>query len=464
MSASLEHPSYPAPLPSLERFEDALAAAVAEARGNVETTLLSLPAPVAPAETLLLGTTENAFAWAAPSGLELAALGSAHVLEAGGSTRFRRIAQAGSELLARTRSLGLLGAPPHAAKLFGGFSFMAVPPRSDTWQPFGEARFVLPELTYVVEGGAARLVVAVASDETTRDALVARATRAFAALERGDFPNPGSSAVEVNRSARPEAEWAALVEAARAEIAGGTLEKVVLARRVKVELAEEPDVALVLGRLRQQAHDCTRFLLRQSGVTFLGATPEWLARKRGPTLETAAVAGSMSALDREGAARLLESGKDRAEHAIVLREILRALSPLASHIEHGDQPELYQLKHVLHLRTRIRATLRGNPHLLHVVELLHPTPAVGGVPTAHALEWIASREPDERGWYAGPIGWFDAQGDGEMAVALRSGVLSGRSAELYAGAGLVDRSHAAAEFTETRWKLATLLGALGVKE
>jgi isochorismate synthase len=463
MSASLEHPAYPTPVPSLERFESTLAEALAETRADIGTKLLTLPAPVAPVETLLFGTSEDAVSWAAPSGFELAALGTAQALEGSGATRFRRIAQLGSELLARSRSVGLLGAAPHTAKLFGGFSFMAEPPRSETWQRFGEARFVLPELAYVVEGGTARLVVAVTGD-TRRDALLERATRAFVALGRGGDANLGPGANEVRRSAHPEAEWAALVEAARGEIARGTLEKVVLARRVAVELAEAPDVALVLGRLRQQAHDCTRFLVRQSGATFLGATPEWLARKRGTTLETAAVAGSMSALDREGAARLLESGKDRAEHAIVLREILRALSPLASSIEHGDQPELYQLKHVLHLRSRIRATLRGNPHLLHVVEVLHPTPAVGGVPTAHALEWIRSHEPDERGWYAGPVGWFDAQGDGEMAVALRSGVLSNRVAELYAGAGIVDRSLAAAEFTETRWKLASLLGALGVKE
>ena len=147
-----------------------------------------------------------------------------------------------------------------------------------------------------------------------------------------------------------------------------------------------------------------------------------------------------------------------------MREIVRALSPLASNVEHGERPELYELRHVLHLRSRIRATLRGSPHLLHVVEQLHPTPAVGGVPTARALEWISSHEPDERGWYAGPIGWFDAAGDGEFAVALRSGVLEGKRAHLYVGAGIVDRSSPAAEFTETRWKLAALLGALGVRE
>lgn len=468
MSASLEHQAYPSPEPSLAEFEAALAEGVLGAVRDGGTTLLALPAPAAPMETLLLGEREDAVAWAAPSGFELAGLGVAHVLEASGAARFRHVAQAGSELLARTRSRGLLGASPFSPRLFGGFAFAARSPRSELWRPFGEARFVLPALAYVVEGGAARLVVAVdaqrADAARARQSLVDGAVRAFARLERGLPPVPAVIATEVGRRERSEADWAALVERLRGEILRGSLEKVVLARRLELELEHEVEPALVLGRLRQQAEECTRFLVRHGGTTFLGATPEWLARKRGASIETAAVAGSMSSHDREGAARLLESGKDRAEHAIVVREILRALSPLASSIEHAEQPELYQLRHVLHFRTRIRATLRGNPHLLHVVEQLHPTPAVGGVPMARALEWIERHEPDERGWYAGPVGWFDGAGDGELAVALRSGVLAGRLAELYAGAGIVDRSSPAAEFAETRWKLAALLGALGLSD
>lgn len=468
MSASLEHSAYPAPPPPLERFEAALAEGIANAALEGGTTLLCLPAPVAPMETLLAGQPDDALAWAAPSGFELAGLGFAHVIEASGPARFRHIAQAGTELLARTRSEGLLGASAFTPRLFGGFAFAARSPRSELWRPFGEARFVLPALAYVVEGGSARLIVAVnaqrADGSRSRQSMLEGALRAFGRLEQGLAPSPPVIATEVGRRERPETEWAALVERLRAEILRGSLEKVVLARRLELELEHEVEPALVLGRLRQQAGECTRFLVRQSGATFLGATPEWLARKRGPLLETAAVAGSMSSHDREGVARLLESGKDRAEHAIVVREILRALSPLASSIEHGDQPELYQLRHVLHFRTRIRATLKGSHHLLHVVEQLHPTPAVGGVPMARALEWIERHEPDERGWYAGPVGWFDAAGDGELAVALRSGVLAGRLAELYAGAGIVDRSSPAAEFAETRWKLAALLGALGLAD
>jgi menaquinone-specific isochorismate synthase len=468
MSASLEHSSYALPVPSLERFEAALADGLAEAVRHADTTLVTLPAPLAPVEAVLFGTATDAVAWAAPGSFELAALGFSRVLEASGTTRFRDVADAGAELLGSTRAIGLLGAAAYAPKLFGGFSFAARPPRSELWRPFGEARFVLPALTYVAEGGAARLVVTALRSELetprARSAVVDGAVRAFALLERGVPSTPSPLATEVARNERPETEWAALVEAIRSEIAGGNLEKVVLARRFELELGAAPDPANVLARLRQQAPECTRFLVRQSGSTFLGATPEWLARKRGPVLETAAVAGSMSSHDREGAARLFESGKDRAEHAIVLREILRALGPLAANIEHNDPPELYQLRHVLHLRSRVRATLKSAHHLLDVVEKLHPTPAVGGMPQARALEWIETHEPDERGWYAGPVGWFDAAGDGDMAVALRSGVLAGRFAELYGGAGIVDRSSPAAEFAETRWKLAALLGALGIAD
>ena len=236
-----------------------------------------------------------------------------------------------------------------------------------------------------------------------------------------------------------------------------------LARRVSVELPRPLDPAHVLGRLRGEAPESTRFLVRRNGSVFLGATPERLAKRSGASLQTEAVAGSISTLDREAARHLLESSKDLAEHALVVREIVRALEPLAEHIEAPERPELCELRHVLHLRTRIEATLKDAPHLLEVVERLHPTPAVGGVPTGRALEWIAANERDERGWYAGPVGWFDLAGDGEMAVALRSGVLEETRAHLYVGAGIVEHSLPQAELAETRWKLQTLLSALGIR-
>ncbi|HEX6766657.1 MAG TPA: isochorismate synthase, partial [Polyangiaceae bacterium] len=406
-------------------------------------------------------------AWAAPRGFEIAALGEAASLEGHGPDRFRDVARLGTELLFGVRSLAAFGAEPVQPRLYGGFAFRPEAPRSSHWAPFGEARFVLPELGYVVENGRGRLFVAMPTlrlaERAERVALVERAMAAFDALERGFSIASPERATLASVHEESLEEWTRLVDAIGAEIARGMLEKVVLARRVSVDSTGPLDPAAVLARLRALAPECTRFLVRREGSVFLGATPERLAKRSGSSLETEAVAGSISTLDLEAARHLLESSKDLAEHALVVREIVRALEPLAARIEKPERPELHELRHVLHLRTRIEAALKGKPHLLEVVERLHPTPAVGGAPTTRALEWIAAHERDERGWYAGPIGWFDLGGNGEMAVALRSGVLENERAHLYVGAGIVEHSVPSAELAETRWKLETLLSALGIR-
>jgi menaquinone-specific isochorismate synthase len=463
MSAALEGPAMGVDAGSVER---ALDGALEKTQG-AEIVLASIPAPVRPTETLLAQSRGPALAWAAPWGFELVALGEAASLEGRGTARFRDIAERGERLLSGVRSVGLLGAESVKPRLFGGFAFQPGAPRSSHWAPFGEARFVLPELGYKVEGGRGTLFVAMAgkrlAERSERQALVGRALEALSALERGMPPTPSAECVPTAVHEGPLDEWTALVAAIVGRIKDKTLEKVVLARRVTVDLPSAPDPAEVLSRLRLEAPECTRFLVRREGSCFLGATPERLAKKQGASLETEAVAGSISTLDREAARHLFESSKDLAEHGLVVREIVRALEPLAEHIDRPSEPELRELRHVLHLRTPIAARLRGNPHLIEVVERLHPTPAVGGAPTARALEWIASHERDERGWYAGPIGWFDLAGDGEMAVALRSGVLESKRAHLYVGAGIVEDSAPEAELAETRWKLETLLSALGIR-
>src|SRR5690606_24097922 len=260
---------------------------------------------------------------------------------------------------------------------------------------------------------------------------------------------------------QPESDWHAQVRAILDGIARGEIEKIVLARRVDALLPSTPDVPALLERLRDLAPECVRFALGVGSAVFLGATPERLVKKAGDQFETEAVAGSFPT-GGEAPLRLLESEKDRFEQAIVLRQILDGLGPLALSLDAASTPELHVLRHVAHLRTRVRGVLRSEQHVLDLVERLHPTPAVAGSPTPRALAWIAEREPDERGWYAGPLGCFDARGDGEFVVALRSGVLVDRTLSLYAGCGIVAGSEPESELVETRWKLAALLGALGV--
>lgn len=424
---------------------------------------LSWPVPRVPSERLLAADAlGDAVLWAPPGEEEACGLGAAFTLSAQGSDRFESIrAQASAAWAKLDQSQCEANSSP---RFVGGFAFQPGQAELGLWQGFGDARFVLPELSYMRGSGGAWLRLIVPSSgwdrATFRARLEARLKRALQALFA---PAPGREpARELSREERPPEAWAELVSAIQSEIQLGHAQKIVAARRVGLNLDREISPELVLGRLREDAPESTRFAFRVGGATFLGATPEQLVKKHGYELYTEAVAGSISADDQTAATRLLESAKDIREHEFVVSEILRLLGPLMSELSQAPRREVHRLRTVLHLRTLIQGKLRDASHVLELVARLHPTPAVAGVPTAAAIDFIARHEPDPRGWYTGPVGWFDAAGDGRFVVALRSGVVSGKRAELYAGAGVVQDSNAPSEFAETRWKLAALLGALGV--
>ena len=215
--------------------------------------------------------------------------------------------------------------------------------------------------------------------------------------------------------------------------------------------------AALLRRLSQGLKASIRFAFRGDGRTFLGATPERLVRKQGREVETEAQAGSLDS--RAAAAALLASEKDLREHQLVVDDIVSRLGPWCARLEASPRPTVRELRDVLHLLTPIAGTLAAPHHVLELVRELHPTPAVGGVPTAAAVEWITRHEAP-RGWYAGPVGYFDRDGDGDFAVALRCCLLHGEEALLFAGAGIVADSDPELELRETELKRQTLLAAL----
>jgi isochorismate synthase len=166
---------------------------------------------------------------------------------------------------------------------------------------------------------------------------------------------------------------------------------------------------------------------------------------------------------RRLAARLLASAKDREEHDIVVRSTIGALEDTCEDVTSApDSPRVARARSVQHLETPISARMPHAGHVLDLVECLHPTPAVGGFPRERALATIRELEAIDRGWYAGPFGWTDLQGDGEFVVAIRSALVAGRSAALFAGCGIVADSVPAAEWEETCLKLRPMLAALGV--
>jgi isochorismate synthase len=223
----------------------------------------------------------------------------------------------------------------------------------------------------------------------------------------------------------------------------------------------------MLAELDARHAECVRVLVRPpGGGTLIAATPERLVRLDGTSVQCDALAGSHVRLEggdvmRADGAALLASGKDRREHALVVDAITSALRGLGAEVRVPSEPVVRALRQILHLHTPITATLPGARHLLEVAAALHPTPAVGGTPTRIATRWIADHEVP-RGWYASPVGWFDLDGNGELAVAIRSGVLAGERAHLWAGAGIVAGSDPDRELAETELKLRAMLGALGV--
>lgn len=251
--------------------------------------------------------------------------------------------------------------------------------------------------------------------------------------------------------------YAQAVTEAVTRIRAGELDKVVLARRMRVAFDTAPAPAAVLRRLSERHPGAVRYAWRYAGKVWLGATPESLVRQDGRRLSTEALAGTRTP---ERAAELLASAKERLEHAIVVDAVRNAIAPLVHALPPPAAPVIRQLRGLAHLHTPIEATLREDADFLALVRALHPTPAVCGLPTDRAATLLAALEPQPRGLYAGPVLRMAADGSGHAVVALRGAVLDGRFAVVPAGAGIVDGSDGEEELAETRTKQRTVLDAL----
>jgi len=268
------------------------------------------------------------------------------------------------------------------------------------------------------------------------------------------------------REVPPAGSYGNAVDQAVTRIRRGEMRKVVLARTIEVTAEREFDPRLLAHRLRAVDPDAYTFAAPTDDGVLVGASPELLVSRRGREVRSNPLAGSAPRSgdpeeDRANADGLVASSKDREEHAIVVDAVAETLRPFCEELTWDDEPVLRETPNVWHLSTRFRGALRDPaPTALDLVAALHPTPAVAGTPRDVALETIAELEPFDRGRYAGPVGWVDADGDGEWAIALRCAELRGHRAILYAGAGIVADSDPARELDETERKFRSFLDAL----
>jgi isochorismate synthase len=234
---------------------------------------------------------------------------------------------------------------------------------------------------------------------------------------------------------------------------------------VLLQLDRPFDVEAVLDRLRAKFPDCTLFAVRRGEATFIGATPETLVSLTGREVRADCLAGTAKrgadeATDGALAEALLADEKERREHALVVRGLTEALAPVCESMDVPSEPGLRRTATVQHLHTPFRGTTDRRRHVLELVARLHPTPATAGLPRATSMALIRQHEGFDRGWYAGPVGWLDANGDGEFCVALRSALVRDETALLYAGCGIVAGSDPEREFVEAGAKLEAMRGAL----
>jgi isochorismate synthase len=404
---------------------------------------------------------------------QIAALGAAHAIETRGASRFADAAGAARELAGDLHLVAGEGRAEAEPFLVGGFAFGDEPTAAPEWAAFPPVRLVLPELLVTSDGEASRSTVTRRIEpgaEAAREAAFLHdqleTTRCALARARLPAEGPAGHVPEFHAVAdAPPASYRAGVEQALRVIAAGDLEKVVLARAVRLASPAGFPVARVLDTLRRTHPSCTSFAVGRPGGIFLGAAPERLLRLDGSRVDTAALAGSARRgrspeEDTRLARELCESKKEQAEHAVVVRALREALGESCDEIAVPEAPRLLRLEGIQHLETPLVGTLRGEASVLELAGRLHPTPAVAGAPQQAALAWIAQREQLERGWYAGAIGVVRHDGSGEFCVALRSALLRGETAHCFAGAGIVAGSDPHAELRETRLKLRAMLGAL----
>lgn len=444
----------------------------------------ALPVPEADPEAFLRSMTggprgywSHGGAWTAYGGI-LAGTGGGPV-QAG--DRYAHVEDARHRLLETVVPDETGEAPP--PRLYGGFAFHVDHRPVVEWRGFPTLRFILPSLELHGGGAGGPVLVGqvLADDAPSERRRAAGALRDRLARIRDGAHRNGRSTVTRDgagagrlqvREGVDRAVWEAAVARILEAIRAGELSKAVLARYLDVVSSGPgrggPDPVSVLSRLRDQNDDAHVFLYEpEPGAVFLGAAPETVAALRGGRFHATAVAGSVAVgagpEERSRLARrLLQSAKDRAEHACTLEDMLGRVEGLAGPLRHDREPRVLSLARIQHLQTRIHGPARPGETVLSLLAALHPTPAVCGFPRDPARELLAAEEPFRRGWYAGPVGWVDGEGEGVFVPALRSAVGGNGRWRLFAGAGVVEGSEPTDEWEETGIKFEPMLQALGL--
>ena len=351
--------------------------------------------------------------------------------------------------------------------LFGGFSFDYEQNSTILWNQFGDNLFYIPAFMLSIVEGEAYLTKNVLCTPENQEPFSINMINdweecLFEDLDEKEIPD--NPLVE-QREVRPT-EWKQTVANAVLEMKNSDLDKIVLARELRVVFKNRIVSEHVLQNLMKEQPTSYIFSFEAGGDCFIGATPEQLIKKKGNEVFSVCLAGSIargktSVEDAQLGDELLHDPKNLMEHQYVVSMITNALKAVCNQVMVPEEPQLMKIRHIQHLFTPVKGVCNNEVTIFDFVEKLHPTPAMGGLPKEQAVIRIREIEGLERGLYAGPIGWVDSYGNGEFAVGIRSALLQGSEASLFAGCGVLEDSQPESEYQETAIKFNPMLSALG---
>ncbi|KGR73611.1 isochorismate synthase [Ureibacillus manganicus] len=396
----------------------------------------------------------------------LVGLGSAYVIENNeNDNRFDHVEKKWMEL---TRNIVREDTEPQPI-LFGGFTFDPQNTENGEWDDFPQSYFTVATFQLVIQNDKAYVSIHLITDQTNsskqfeelrkqRDHLI----HAAQVKELKTYDKPVmTSYIERNKE-----QYLESVQMVANLIQNKQAEKVVIARSLQMKFEDELTSPQILSHVINEQPESYLFGLERNGLLFFGASPERLVKVNNGHAYSSCVAGSVkrgktAEQDQVLGQDLLNDAKNLGEHQYVVDMIADTFSKNCIQHKVAKKPRLLKIRDIQHLFTPIEGTLLPNKSILQLVKDLHPTPALGGVPRQDALTIIRNAESMNRGLYAAPLGWIDAEGNGEFAVAIRSASLVDNKAILYAGGGIVAESEANSEYEETLVKFRPMLRALG---
>lgn len=383
------------------------------------------------------------------------------------NNRFETIKNKWNRLVEKTMIYNQYAEEGTGLTALGGMSFDPLAKKSELWKNYPTAQLTIPKyvITFVNEQYFLTINQRITSDDDVAS-VMDEIERVEESLLKGALYNESDRQQITERIEKDPIGWKESVQKAVDTISSEEAEKIVLARELRLKLAKDLNVSAFIEKMMEVHDQSYIFAYEQGDDCFLGASPERLIQLQGDKMLSTCLAGTAPrgkdlAEDRLIAeTELMNNPKNREEHDHVVQMIRSSIAAFCHDINIPEAPVILTLRNLQHLYTPVRAKLNDGVSVFDLIEVLHPTPALGGVPTSKALAFIRNEEQFERGWYGAPIGWLDAASNSEFAVAIRSALIQKDEMSLFAGCGVMADSDPEKEYEETAVKFLPILTIL----